>query len=149
MNFSTGLNGLDLNTRPDSIWDIVQARDSDLEEKMFLNFIDYGEQITYRDAADRAFAIGRGLRELGVNIGDKVGLLLAGSPLHVYGWFATLGASMVDVPINPDFRGEVLDHAIQKIDVTAVFADDQRLQALKSASPAVRARLSVVVVSDQ
>ncbi len=147
--FSSGLKGLDLNARPDSIWDIVQARAEALGGKTFANFIDDGEQITFRDAADRASAIGQGLRELGVNRGDKVGLLLAGSPLHVYAWFATLGAAMVDVPINPDFRGEVLDHAIRKIEVTAAFADELGLEALESASPAVRAGLAVVVVSDQ
>jgi len=149
MKFSSGLKGLDLNAKPDSIWDIVQARAEALGDKTFLNFIDHGEKMSYRDAADRSSAIGRGLLELGVKRGDKVGLLLAGSTLHVYAWFATLGASLVDVPINPDFRGEVLDHAMRKIEVTAAFADEFGLEALESASPQVRADLAVLVVSDK
>jgi crotonobetaine/carnitine-CoA ligase len=148
MKYSSGLNGLDLNSKPDSIWDIIRARAEDLGSKTFLNFIDHGETISYRDAYQRSAAIGLGLRELGIRGGEKVGLLLSGSPLHVYAWFATFGSAMVDVPINTDFRGEVLDHAIRKIEVTAVFADEQGLEALESASLEVRAQLSVVVVPD-
>ncbi|MCX4149982.1 MULTISPECIES: AMP-binding protein [Paraburkholderia] len=148
MKYSSGLNGLDLNAKPDSIWDIIQTRAEELGVKTFLNFIDHGEQINYRDAYERSAAIGLGLREFGVKSGERVGLLLSGSPLHVYAWFATLGAAMVDVPINTEFRGEVLDHAIQKIEVTAAFADEHGLEALESASPEVREQLSIVVVTD-
>jgi crotonobetaine/carnitine-CoA ligase len=148
LEFSTGLAGMNLNAKPDSIWDIVQARARELGDKVYLNFIDHGEKITYREAAERARALGFGLREMGVARGAKVGLLLAGAPLHVYAWFATLGSAMVDVPINPDFRGEVLDHAIRKIDVTALFADEQGIAALQTADASVRALIDVVVVDD-
>src|SRR5438105_998704 len=146
--FASGLAATDLNAKPDSIWDIIEARARAFGDKPFLNFIDQGEVVTYYDAYDRAGAIGRGLREFGIGRGDKVGLLLGSSSLHVYAWFATLGAAMVDVPINSDFRGEVLDHAIRKIDVTALFADQQGLEALATASPAVRSQIRLVVVSD-
>lgn len=149
MQFASGLAGCDLNAKPDSIWDIVQVRSEELGEKTYLNFIDHGEKMTYRQTAERSAAIGRGLRELGVGAGAKVGLLLNGSPLHVYAWFATLGSAMVDVPINPDFRGEVLDHAILKIDVTAAFVDEQGLQALQTASAQTRSRICVVVAADE
>lgn len=139
---------LKLNTRPDSIWDIVRERAAEHGDKTYLNFVDDGETITYRAAADRAGAMGRGLLEHGVREGERVGLLLKGCALHVYAWFATLGASMVDVPINPDFRGALLDHAIRKIEVTVVFADLDGLRALQTASPDVRARLALVVVPD-
>jgi acyl-CoA synthetase (AMP-forming)/AMP-acid ligase II len=124
VKFSGGLLGCNLDAKPDSIWDILQERSSLLGEKTFLNFIDLQQTLTYRETADRSGAIGLGLREHGIKIGARVGLLLSSSPLHVLAWFSTIGAAMVDVPINPDFRGEVLDHAIHKIEVTAVFADD-------------------------
>ena len=75
---------LTLNARPDSIWDIVRARADEFGDKTYLNFIDDGEIVTYRAAADRAAAIGRGLLEHGVARGDRVGLLLKGCALHVY-----------------------------------------------------------------
>lgn len=148
MTFASGLSGLDLNARPDSIWDIVEARARELGDKTYVDFIDLGRTLTYRETAERASAIGRGLLEMGVESGDKVGLLLSGSPVHVLAWFATIGASMVDVPINPDSRGDVLDHAITKIDVSAIFADADGLTALGSASEASRARISLLIVPD-
>lgn len=146
--FARGLEGAELDAKPDSIWDLVQARAAQLGDKTYLNFIDHGESITYRQTADRARALGLGLREFGMNPGDKIGLLLNGAPLHVLTWFATLGSGMVDVPINPDFREEVLDHAIRKVDATAIVADEQGLLALKTASRSVRAMISLVVVPD-
>ena len=139
---------MNLSVKPDSIWDIVQARGSELGEKPFVNFIDDGETITYRNAADRATWLGRGLLEHGVRSGDKVGMLLRNSPLYVYAWFATLGAALVDVPINPDFRGALLAHAIRKIDVTVMFADLEGLQALETVNPEIRSQLATVIVPD-
>jgi crotonobetaine/carnitine-CoA ligase len=148
MKFLGGLSGCNLDAKPDSIWDILQERSTLLEDKPFLNFIDLEQTLTYRETADRAGAIGLGLREHGIRIGAKVGLLLSSSPLHVLAWFSTIGSAMVDVPINPDFRGEVLDHAIEKIEVSAVFADEAGLEALQTASASARARLELVVVTD-
>lgn len=139
---------MNLSVKPDSIWDIVQARGRELGGKPFVNFIDDGETITYGNAAERPAVLGKGLLEHGVRGGDKVGMLLRNSALYVYAWFATLGAALVDVPINPDFRGAVLAHAIRKIDVTVVLADREGLQALQTVSAEIRAQLVAVIVPD-
>ena len=148
MKFSGGLSNCNLDAKPDSIWDILQERSTLFGDKTFLNFIDLQQTLTYRETADRAGAIGLGLREYGIQIGAQVGLLLSSSPLHVLAWFSTIGSAMVDVPINPDFRGDVLDHAIEKIEVSAIFADEAGLEALQTASASARARLELVVVTD-
>ena len=148
MKFASGLEGCNLDAKPDSIWDIVQERAAALGDKTYLNFIDLGETMTYRGTAERSAALGRGLRELGIAQGAKVGLLLSAAPLHVLAWFATISAAMVDVPINPDFRGEVLDHAIRKIEVTAIFVDEAGLEALQTASAAVLTQVKLVVAND-
>jgi crotonobetaine/carnitine-CoA ligase len=148
MTFARTMAEVDLDARPDFIPDILCARADALGDKLFLSFIDDGDTLTYRAAADRSPALARGLIELGVEVGAKVGFLLAGSQMHVLGWFATLQAAMVDVPINPEFRGEVLDHAIRKIEVSAVLADAEGLDALASASDATRAGIGLVVVPD-
>src|ERR1039457_1357394 len=111
MRYASGLNDVALHRAPDSIWDIVCERAEVLGDRMFLHFIDDGERLSYRETQQRSAAIGRGLLEAGLSGGDKIGLLLSGSTLHVLAWFGSISASMVDVPINPDSRGEVLDHA--------------------------------------
>ena len=142
------MNPMNSTSKLFSIWDIVVAQATTLNDKTFLNFIDDGQKITYRQAAERSELMRRGLLENGVSEGSKGGLLLKASALHVYAWFATLGSALVDVPINPDFRGALLDHAINKIEVTVVFADLEGLNALQTASPQVLAKVILVVVPD-
>lgn len=148
MTFARTLDEADLFARPDLIGDILRFRAEQYGDKPFLKFINDGHAISYRDTADRSANIARGLLGLGVPTGAKVGFLLAGSLMHVLGWFATLQAGMVDVPINPDFQFEVLDHAIRKIDVSALLADAEGLAALKTASSETRAQIQLVVLTD-
>ena len=148
MKYASGLNSEMLRRTPDSIWDIVCERAEVLGDKVYLNFIDDGVTLAYRETQQRAAAIGRGLLKAGMVRGGKVGLLLMGSSLHVLAWFGSISASLVDVPINPEFRGEVLDHAITKTDVAALFVDDSGLAALHSASGHCRSRISLIVAPD-
>lgn len=148
MTFARTLAEADLEARPDSICDVLRARADEYGDKLYLSFIDDGDRLTYRAAADRSADIARGLLELGVRPGANLGFLLAGSLTHVLGWYATLQAGMVDVPINPEFRGEVLDHAIRKIEISAVLADLEGLEALRSASAEARSQIGLIVTPD-
>jgi carnitine-CoA ligase len=139
---------LNLNSRPQVISDVLRARAHALGDKTFLRFLQEGETLTYLEAASKSERIARGLLSFGVGRGDKLGLLLFGSKSYVLAWYATLRGSVVDVPINPDARGEVLDHAITKMDVTALLVDAEGLEALASASPETRAQLALVVIVD-
>jgi carnitine-CoA ligase len=148
MVFARTFAEVDPDARPDSICDILRARAEEHGDKPYLNFIDDGDGLTYRAAADRSAAIARGLLNFGVKPGAKVGFLLAASTMHVLGWYATLQAGLVDVPINPEFRADVLDHALHKIEVSVLLADADGLEALSSASASVRAQISLLVVPD-
>jgi len=146
--FARTLAEVDLNARPDSICDILRARADEYGDKIYLNFVTDGDQLSYRAVADRSAAIARGLLEMGIPSGAKVGFLLSGCAMHSLGWFATLQAAMVDVPINPEFREDVLDHAIRKIEVVAVLADSDGLEALKTASQSTRDQIELIVLAD-
>lgn len=148
MTFAAKISECNLDAVPDSIADVLHARADALGDKIYLDFIDAGERLTYRETADDSRDIARGLIALGVAPREKVGLLLGGSKSFVLAWFATITASMVDVPINPDSRGEVLDHAIRQIEVTALFADLDGLTALQTAKPDIRAQLALVAAPD-
>lgn len=148
MTFARILAEADLDARPDSICDVLRARADEYGDKIYLSFIDDGVTLTYREAADRSAVIARGLLELGIAPGARLGFLLAGSAAHVLGWLATLQAGMVDVPINPEFRGDVLDHAIRKIEISAVLADLDGIEALRSASVEARRQIGTVILPD-
>lgn len=148
MKFARTIKETDLRAKPDSICDMLDARAEEYGDKLYINFIDDQTTLTYRQAAARSAHIAHGLVELGLPKGAKVGLLLSGSINHVLAWYATLRASMVDVPINVEFRGEVLDHALTKMDVSALFADLEGIETLKSARPEARTGITLIVLPD-
>jgi fatty-acyl-CoA synthase len=79
-----------------------------------------GERCTYAELADRADALARSLRGLGVGAGDNVGILLVPGLDNVaaIGAIAKLGA--VSVPINARFKERELAHVIADADLVVL-----------------------------
>ena len=63
--------------------------------------ISRGRPITYGALRERVGGLRGALVELGIEPGDRVGILCANNPVFVVAYLATLGAGAVAVPINP------------------------------------------------
>jgi len=72
--------------------------------------------LTYADLWSRVCALAAGLRELGVNPGDKVVLLAQNHPWWGVSYLATLAAGAVIVPVLPDFPAADVHHVIRETD---------------------------------
>ncbi|WP_336965305.1 AMP-binding protein [Sphingobium aquiterrae] len=143
------LSEADLSAKPDAIGDVIEARARELGDKPYLRFLGDGEEISYRDIDRSSAEFGKGLLAFGLAPGDKLGLLLGGSRLYVTAWFAALRASIPDVAINSEFRGDVLDHAIRKIEVSAIISDADGLDALATAGAEALSQVKLLVVPDE
>ncbi|MDE1900461.1 MAG: long-chain fatty acid--CoA ligase [Alphaproteobacteria bacterium] len=71
----------------------------DYPDHVFIDFL--GKTYTYRDTADFVARAARGLQNLGVAKGDRVGLLLPNSPYYIFLYFAALKIGAVVVNFNP------------------------------------------------
>jgi crotonobetaine/carnitine-CoA ligase len=71
-----------------------------------------GESLSARDVATRAFAVAAGLRDMGVQPGDRVASLQENSPEALVTWWGTLFAGAVAVPVNTAYKGEYLRHQL-------------------------------------
>ena len=60
--------------------------------------------------------LARGLLGLGLNKGDKVGIMLPNCPEYVAFWFACARIGAVEVPINVSYRGHLLQHVQNQSD---------------------------------
>lgn len=60
-----------------------------------------GERLTWQDLHDRASALGRALRALGLRREDRIILILDDTPAFAVAFWGTLRAGIVPVPINP------------------------------------------------
>src|SRR4051794_18496471 len=62
------------------------------------------ERLTYRDLERRSLELAAGLVALGIEPGDRVGVLMANSPDAIASIFAIALAGAVVVPINTRYR---------------------------------------------
>jgi crotonobetaine/carnitine-CoA ligase len=115
--------------------DILRARAETHRTETFLKFRD-GE-ITYGEVDTMADRVGQGLAALGVGRGDHVGVMLPNGPDIVYVVFALARLGAVAVPVNTDYRGELLRHVLDGSDTSALIIDAAYADRL----PAVAARV--------
>jgi long-chain acyl-CoA synthetase len=83
-----------------------------------------GESISYGQLRDRVGALRGGLVGLGLEPGDRVGIICANTPWFVESWLATLGAGLVAVPLNPTSPGPELTTELAAVGARAVLVDE-------------------------
>ena len=105
--------------------------------------------VSHRTIKERVRHLSLGLRELGLERGDRVAILSENRPEWALADWACLTGGITDVPIYPTLPAEQIPHILNDSGATAIFVSS-RLQAEKLAS--VRAQvpaLKHVIVFDQ
>jgi crotonobetaine/carnitine-CoA ligase len=115
--------------------DILRSRAESHRSETFLKFRD-GE-ITYGEVDVMADRFAQGLAAMGIGRGDHVAVMLPNCPDIVYLIFALARLGAVAVPINIDYRGELLRHVLDGSDSSMLIIDAPYAERL----PAVADRL--------
>jgi carnitine-CoA ligase len=71
-----------------------------------------GTKLTAAEVAGTANRIGRSLRRLGIERGDRVATLLDNSPEAVLAWWGIVRSGAVAVPVNTAYKGPYLRHQL-------------------------------------
>ncbi len=71
-----------------------------------------GAKFSAAEVALTAGRIAAGLRELGIQAGDRVATLCENSPEAMLAWWGTVAAGAVSVPINSAYKGDYLSHQL-------------------------------------
>lgn len=103
----------DLSPVEGSLIDIVAASVRDYPDAPALQF--FGRETTYADMQQAIDRAARGLRDLGVNAGDPVAIVLPNCPQHIIAFYAILRLGAVVVEHNPlytprELRKQFEDH---------------------------------------
>jgi acyl-CoA synthetase (AMP-forming)/AMP-acid ligase II len=102
----------------------------------------WGEQsTTYAQADANAVALAAGLRRLGVETGDRVGVLMFNSPELLESFFATWKAGASVVPLNARFvADEVVYHLCNPRASAVIFGEEFRelMDQIKTRLPSVK-----------
>ncbi|UCD44230.1 MAG: AMP-binding protein [Candidatus Bathyarchaeota archaeon] len=95
----------------------------------------YGNGITYSRTWDQAKGLASALQGLGVEKGDRVGLLLLNVPQFVIAYNAVLATGGVAVPVNPLNPVEEIERELEETGAKALIALDRLLDKLPHKRP--------------
>jgi long-chain acyl-CoA synthetase len=109
--------------------------------------ISRGKSTTYGQLRDQVAAVRGGLVGLGLEPGDRVGIVAANNWYFVVSYLATLGAGCVVVPINPSSPVPELQHQLAAIGARAVIAGPSAREAVGGLDRAALPGLEVVIAS--
>lgn len=90
-------------------------------EERFLNI--GGQSVSFAAMERITNQLARGFRKLGVKRADRVAILLKNSFELVAIWFAAAKLGAVEVPNNPDLKGELLLHNLNNCGANILFSD--------------------------
>lgn len=105
-------------------------------------FVDVdGRTLTYQEFDVEVGRYAAFLEGIGVERGAKVALMLPNSLEFLCAWFACARIGALYVPINTDYRGDILRHQLDKADASVIVIDEAytgRLQAVADGLPKIR-----------
>ena len=111
-----------------------------------LEFPSFGVSWTLSELLRDAMAIAGGLRNLGLEPSDGVGIMLPNRPEYALAWWGSLAAGTIDVSINHELTGSLLVHQLKTSGVKAIVCDANSLKAVRAvAEQAPQVRLLIAV----
>ena len=113
-------------------------------DKVFLQIV--GHEITYGRFLERVRQTAGMFRDLGINQGDRVCLLLPNVPEFHYCWFGLSLLGAISVPVNVAYRRDETAYILANAGASAIVAHHSLLDVAEAAaqiSPSVRKRLVV------
>lgn len=127
---------------------VLRRAAEDFGEHPFLSFGLGERELTYADAHAESDAVAAGLRRLGVGPGDNVLLMLRNRPEFVLSWFAANKLGAVQVPVNIDYRGHLLEHLANTARAGLLVVESDLLEQVLASADSLQHLRRVVVVGE-
>lgn len=101
---------------------------------------------TYRELDEQINQVANGLKKLGIQKGDRVGLLMLNSPYFVIGYFAVVRLGAIVVPINVAFKGEEVKYLMNDSQASAMIVAPVFLPLVKQIRKELHTVKDIIVV---
>lgn len=124
-----------------TFYELVRRSTERYADRIAYTMLD-GEDVTFREAADRMNRLQEMLISAGLRAGDKVALFSSSMPNWGVSYFAVVSAGMVIVPILPGFSGEEVDKILAHAEAKALLVSDKLYGTLL---PETLDRLNIVI----
>jgi long-chain acyl-CoA synthetase len=103
------------------------------------------ERTTYGELLRRTESVAAQLRSIGIQKGDKVGLLFPNHPDFIACFFAVVGIGAIVVPINPLLKSEEIEHILKDSGAKALLVHANTISEALTALPTVPSVKSILV----
>jgi long-chain acyl-CoA synthetase len=112
-----------------SLHDLLAASVAEFGDAVALQF--FGRETTYRELGEQIDRAAEGLRLLGVQKGDPVGLVLPNCPQHIVAFYAILRLGGIVVEHNPLYTPRELRHQFEDHGARVVIAWDKTVATIQ------------------
>lgn len=112
----------------DSLLDTLRAAAAKRPDHEYLRVT--GESFTCEDVLARVEATARGLKELGIEPGDRVGVMCDNRPETLWTWLGANAARAIDVPFNAEARGRLLEYFVRDAAPRVLVGSEEYLRIL-------------------
>lgn len=92
-----------------------------------------GRDVSFAEFDQQVGRLAFGLRAAGLGPGDRLGVVMRNSLACVHTWFAANRLGAIWAPINTEFRGRSLEHAVNLLDAELFVADADLVDVLRPA----------------
>ena len=131
-----------------SLFDLIEASAKNYPDRPALEF--FGRVTTYAELFEQIERAAEGLRRLGVQQGDPVGIVLPNCPQHIVAFYAVLRLGAIVVEHNPLYTPRELRHQFEDHGARVVIAWDKVVATIQDfpADVAVASIVSVDVIGN-
>lgn len=133
-------------TGPQTVATLLDERATAHPEKPFLRFD--GASTSYAEMADRTIRLANGLRALGLQQGDRVGILAGNRPEFLETWFATARLGAIEVPVNTALRGRFLSYPLAQCAARFLVVEAELLEFVEAVLDDLPALEAVIVIGE-
>lgn len=84
----------------------------------------YGKKISYQELREKVDRFATALSHLGINKGDRVGLLLLNSPEYIIAFYGTLKVGAIITPISPAYVSSEIKHQLEDSGAEHIICQD-------------------------
>lgn len=126
---------------------LLEDRAAQFGDRTFLNFKGEQRGITYSELDENANRFAGGLRELGLEKGTKLGVMLPNCVEYLYLLFGAAKIGAVTVPINTGYKGDLLAHVINNSDAEILVVDEQFVETVSEVGVGLGGLKTILVYS--
>jgi len=133
---------LEQRTVPNLLRTAVQRRGN----HAFLHF--NGRSWTFAEVARKANQFAALLASLDIGPGSRVAIFQYNSPEWIFAWLGCAQANVIYVPINTEYKGDILAYQLAKADVAAIVINEAFVERITHVQERLPSAPTLIVIGD-